>query len=570
MKLPRKLTSWASVVAVLAGFHAPVLHAQGLLDPVKIPEVFSFDDFKLRPEELEEVRSHVRHEFEANGERLAPGADLSVAVEKSIARGPRLMMSLLGSSDPTLQEMALEALAVRFGRRAASATPRVLRLVQNPAQDERTAQLAVRTLIKIAIPDRSLAATLAGELQKTPAARLELKCALVDAIGSMGPVASEHRAVLESELAAPSGRLQFKAVQALANIAPSSSVGLERLQERHLLQTGAPGMLLRSLDQVHEGDVVGRKAAAAWVASCGATTPRHRKCLALEAAHRAGLRDRAVLGLALDALKDDDEYVNAYGTRVLSKIDKAAATESVAMLADSLASPSSVVRMAVAETLGRLGPAAAPATAGLAKALVASNSRTPEPEIGLYLETLKAIGPGARSSAETLVSLLPEDSAMLRDRPKLRVYHIRGFIMVTLAAVGVPDSALPFILETLANTPKNMPYPYAAAARAAAGLGTKARVTVPYLLRALNGELTDDFLTFERLTYHRSGTGEYTSCMIETIRALARIGPEARAAVPLLESLTRRTAIPTDGQERLYRRPSVPEEAIKALKAIQT
>ena len=50
--------------------------------------------------------------------------------------------------------------------------------------------MKIQALEKIAIPDKGLAATLAAELQKTPAARLELKCALVDALAWMGPVAA--------------------------------------------------------------------------------------------------------------------------------------------------------------------------------------------------------------------------------------------------------------------------------------------------------------------------------------------------------------------------------------------
>jgi hypothetical protein len=141
--------------------------------------------------------------------------------------------------------------------------------------------------------------------------------------------------------------------------------------------------------------------------------------------------------------------------------------------------------------------------------------------------------------------------------------------LVTLAEIGVTPAAFPFVIDNLANTDRNMPYPYAAAARAAASIGPRARLMVPYLIRALNNELRDDYITFETIRGHRSSSGEYTTCQIEAIRALARIGSAAREAVPYLEKLSKQPPMARTGSNRLQRVPDIAAEATAAILAIR-
>jgi hypothetical protein len=113
-----------------------------------------------------------------------------------------------------------------------------------------------------------------------------------------------------------------------------------------------------------------------------------------------------------------------------------------------------------------------------------------------------------------------------------------------------------------------MSHVYAAAARAAAALGPDAREAVPFLLRALKGEIRDQLITFEDFNQHRSSDGMYTTCKVEALRALAKIGAGAREAVPAIRALLEKPGLQLNATSRMFQAPDVSEEARHALQAI--
>src|SRR5262249_3208224 len=146
-----------------------------------------------------------------------------------------------------------------------------------------------------------------------------------------------------------------------------------------------------------------------------------------------------------------------------------------------------------------------------------------------------------------------------------------------LSDVGIPDAALPFILDALANS--DTLRIYTAGAIAAGALGARAADSVPFLLRALRPdvrEFTRDFthlggatgidhpLTFESYLGKPPQSGIYPSPRIEAIRALGKIGPAAKTATSLLIEFAQREESP----QRFSRRPLLSDEARTALALI--
>lgn len=132
---------------------------------------------------------------------------------------------------------------------------------------------------------------------------------------------------------------------------------------------------------------------------------------------------------------------------------------------------------------------------------------------------------------------------------------------MTLADIGVPDDAKPFILDMLYNSDKTTPHSYAAAARAAAALGPRMPEAIPGLIRSLKPEFADFPLSFDRFSI-ALGNGD-VSGRVEALRALARMGPRATAAIPWISGLIVEQPAP-DSVVPLWH-----EEARKALRAIR-
>jgi hypothetical protein len=128
---------------------------------------------------------------------------------------------------------------------------------------------------------------------------------------------------------------------------------------------------------------------------------------------------------------------------------------------------------------------------------------------------------------------------------------------------------LPFVIDGLANTEDEMPYLFAAAARAAGALGPAAREAVPFLLRPLEGSIKDTFITFAKFGSHSAGGRDYTTCQIEALRALARMGEGAESAVPVIKQFLGRELPRYDDASRLQRAPNLGTEARTALAAIE-
>ena len=153
---------------------------------------------------------------------------------------------------------------------------------------------------------------------------------------------------------------------------------------------------------------------------------------------------------------------------------------------------------------------------------------TPEERIAELVDAVK-LDPRHR---DRLVELLPEQLSLYAGRSTNATVRMRGYITAAFEHVGLPDAALPYVLEELESG--NDAYLVAAAASALRGLDRPTGRLVPFLLKALeNMRYVDDAVSFD--TYRpRWPLPSYTTATEEIMRTFAWLGEAARSALPAL------------------------------------
>lgn len=204
-----------------------------------------------------------------------------------------------------------------------------------------------------------------------------------------------------------------------------------------------------------------------------------------------------------------------------------------------------------------------PADAGrLVDFLAGSDGATDHVLVASVLDTLRAVGRDAAPFAETLSSMLRHRSPLYTGRDKVLVVRLRAYTMVTLSEIGVPSSALPPLLDTLAHVDVRMTaIEVGAAARAAGALGVRGRAFAPYLLDTLIDRFGAEEFSLERFD-PQFPRNEATTVHVEAVRALGRVcSPEDEQVLTVLRRLA-------DGPDRDELDPRVRREAQRALEQI--
>lgn len=129
---------------------------------------------------------------------------------------------------------------------------------------------------------------------------------------------------------------------------------------------------------------------------------------------------------------------------------------------------------------------------------------------------------------DDLVALLDEASPIYAGRGTNEVERLRGYLLASFASTGLPDAAVPYVLEELESGLN--PYTVAAAARAVRGAESGAPNIVPLLLAAIERvKSADDIVSFHTFSPEPNASGS-TTALAEIIRTLAWLGPLARSA----------------------------------------
>ena len=142
---------------------------------------------------------------------------------------------------------------------------------------------------------------------------------------------------------------------------------------------------------------------------------------------------------------------------------------------------------------------------------------------------------GRELDTQLLVELLPERTAVYRGRPANIVNRMRGYLLATFEVAGLPEVALPYVLEELESG--RDAYLVAAAAKALRARESRGADAVPFLLKAIdNIKYADDAVSFD--SYRPSWPlSRHTTALNEIATTLAWLGSEATSALPTLRSL---------------------------------
>ncbi len=156
---------------------------------------------------------------------------------------------------------------------------------------------------------------------------------------------------------------------------------------------------------------------------------------------------------------------------------------------------------------------------------------TPEEDAGAAIGALR----GTPERRAELAALLPETAPLYDGRTSAEVTRLRGWCLAAFADSGLPQAALPYVLEALQSG--DMPYEVAGAAIAVRGFDGPGADVVPDLLRALrNMRGRDGTVSFERYD-PRWPFAEPTTALTEVLRTLAGLGARAASATDELETL---------------------------------
>jgi protein SCO1/2 len=172
---------------------------------------------------------------------------------------------------------------------------------------------------------------------------------------------------------------------------------------------------------------------------------------------------------------------------------------------------------------------------------------TPEDRIAELVDSIKA----SSSQREALVELLPEQHPVYLGRGTNQTIRMRGYILAAFEHLGLPEQAVPYVLDELQNG--RDAYLVAAAAKALRGLPNPSGELVRFLFKAVdNIRLMDDALTFEQYKPAWPLT-EHTSALQEIFRSFGWLGSRARSALPDLEALDHDSAGFTEAIRREIR-----------------
>jgi hypothetical protein len=270
--------------------------------------------------------------------------------------------------------------------------------------------------------------------------------------------------------------------------------------------------------------------------------PMYLKCAALQTLGKVQVSRPRLISALLDGLASPDLFYRHMAHTALRAVDLTR-PEAVRAMAKGLRHADAKVRTVAALCLWSANnrPSAAKVSlAGAVPDLVATLKEVNEDVtpglLHAYLQVVRFAGRDAAPAAEPLLAIYANDGYFQKHRTNY-VKLERGLLLAILADIGVPKSARPVLLAALKKDPKDdfePGYTFAAAARALGKLGPDAKDAVPLLLPAL--AVTGNERVYMWIDWDAPGSPP-TTARLEAVRALGRIGPAARDALPRLREM---------------------------------
>lgn len=379
----------------------------------------------------------------------------------------------------------------------------------------------------------------AALLQQLQSGRLmhRARVATIDALAELGPAAAAAIPALESELTSPMAEVASAAFQALGAIRNEPPLDRATLHESRRNRLAEPSEIFR-----------GRRAYPAFQGlralprdealkflrdALNNDVPLPQQAMALDEIRRLGPADPDTLGAVLPSLASPHGLIMSNAVAALAKapLDDAGVRET---LAGALLWHSDQAAVEAAKLLARSASAAAACVPKVAAALQQSTGRTDFRRIGAYLLLLRVAGREASApTVPMLVGFLSETAPIYQDRNPFYAKSVRRYLLITLGDLGAPPEAIPTIIDELTNPLE--PATIAAAARAAGAVTSGQEKVVPFLKRALARRGLDSGVRLDTIEVKTIPPPPLdTSPYLEIIRALTRLGPSAKAALPEL------------------------------------
>jgi HEAT repeat protein len=372
-------------------------------------------------------------------------------------------------------------------------------------------------------------------LQKPERMMRERKAAIVS-LGKLGPAAASALPLLEKELTNRDVTVAYEAYRSIGLIRNEPLLTAAELREGTVdVLFGHNGY--RALRALREGTLPAGVTLAMLRAFLMRQPPAPQHLMALEIIASLRPADLQTVSTVLQSISSTNEVV---ATNAAVALGQCSLTDSrvVDELARTLVSGGDFVAIESAKTLARLGPRAAQYAPSLVEALRGKTGTNNFRRLGAYLHVLRAIGPEAAPVASDLAKLLPENAPIYQGLLPFYARSVRRYVLLTLSEIGVPPEAVPVIIDELSTALE--PPMIATAARAAGGLTAAPEKVVPFLTRALTEKGLDVAVRLETIEVKTPGfSGTETSPYLEIIRALERLGPAAKEAVPALRMRAR-------------------------------
>jgi hypothetical protein len=475
----------------------------------------------------------------------------------------QVMREVLENDKGRPVEAALGVIAA-LGKLAADQTTRVVEIIRDENTEPYVLSIAVTALGRIAVSQDTNAITALGEVLVRPGLVDSYKAKAAEALGQFGRNASAYTSKIRPLLAHEFSNYQFSAFIALSQIENPGPVESDGITEEMLTRDNSYAYY-KAIQAAN--DHIKNQSIPKLVAILEDNPRGYIRLACIETIVALKVFDRLTVPhlvkaghLSLLSLSPQNKEVIP---DLIMGLKRAGSS-----LADSQ------VRRVAARALCAFGPDARAAVTPVIDLLQTANSKTDIDELAEFIQLLRAIGRDAIPAASILVDWLAQDSPLYAGRSRLQLQLFRAHLLETLSHLGTPESALPHIQDALLNSAyPHMVKLYAAAARAAADLGPKAESCIPGLMRALNSDFGIDYVNFDGWQMKWNAQHVYTTAQAEAIRALAKIGEPAGAALPRLKELASGAPL-FPGYEAVlaqsqYSIPDIREEAQKAIIAIE-
>jgi len=153
----------------------------------------------------------------------------------------------------------------------------------------------------------------------------------------------------------------------------------------------------------------------------------------------------------------------------------------------------------------------------------------------VFAEIIDQIREEGKVERHNLIRLLSERHPVYQGRSANEMFRMRGYIIASFEKIGLPESAMPYILEILEST--FHPYLVAAAAKALRGTESPQGYTAQYLMKAIfNVWQGDRPISFEHYEV-KWPLKNFTTAMLEILKTLEWMGAYAKSVVSDLKIL---------------------------------